>query len=465
MDDPEVPMATTLPDVTEPNLVLRPPCGASVSDSCSTGASGRMFCGNVGSTFFDVAFTTNEGGAVYYAMTRLPTHESLAERYKCEQLQIAPGEVFEVPRGQRWRGCVSDAGARRRLSTAQRQLRGTGNSSGRRRGRSLSAAAHTPVSAGTVGTHVGARSAARGLQQVAPGYGCAVTPPCACCEPQLSCKLPFEDAWAARAYLEDAGALLQSGCGHMSVSACTELPLAQQFSLHPNGTGTAPNLTALSAYSISLMAANASASAGNASFASSNSTAVSRMAGGQSQYADSSTAGGRRLYQAPADSISIGVGGGTGENYAHPQFVAPGFSSSGLEPDSYYALFAVSEDRNRPLPNRSGAARQWIIRSQSVGPPACEVSCSLAESTVDSLQLNVRLNTSGRLYYVLQANGSALDPSPVSVRLHVLSAVSMYHLLYAGLQFAGHAGLVGMCAWTTIFCRCAAPRLDCLWAL
>eukprot|EP00892_Ulva_mutabilis_P000130 jgi/Ulvmu1/10117/UM006_0068.1 len=440
MDIPEVPMATTLPDISEPNLVLRPPCAGATSDSCQADASGRKFCGNVGSTFFDVAFTTNEGGAVYYAMTKLPARASLAELYKCEQLQIAPGEVFEVPRGERWRGCEAEPGLRRQLSASQHPLRGSRSS---RRAAAASAHLHSARLGADRGTrlHAGEAGAVRELQQVAPGYGCAVTAPCACCDPQLSCKLAFEDAWAARAYLEDAGELLQSGCGYMSVSTCTELPLARQFSQFPNGTGTAPNLTALPIYAASL-AANSSSTAGNASLTTSNSTMPALLADpGDDAITDSASR--RALLQASGSStIAIGPGGGTGENFTHPQFVAPGFATAGLEPDSYYALFAVSEDRTRPSPNRSGAARQWIIHSQSVGPPACEVSCSLAESTVDSMQLNVRLNTSGRVYYVLQANGTASDPTPGNVFQGVISNTEFPVLSGSvSLTFPEHADL------------------------
>lgn len=409
MDAPEVPTATTLPDLSAPQLTLRSPCGSTATDSCTEDASGRKFCGNVGSTFFDVSFRTNEGGAVYYSMTRLPAHTSLVERYKCERLQMSPGEVYEVPPGERWRGCEPEPGSRRRLSALPLSLRGNPGPA---------AAAFPAVLRSIPGPAVseGGRAVSpvlgRGLQQVSPGFGCAVTAPCACCEPQLSCKLGFEDAWATRAYLADAGELLQSGCGYMSVSTCTSLPLAEQFELYSNGTGAAPNVTALPAYAAALAAANTSAMSTNAS-ASLNSSLVSAADSGA---ATNSTGGRRRLLQGVSDEIVIGPGGGSGEAFTQPQYVAPGFSASGLEPDSYYALFAVSEDRTRPTPNRPVVARQWIIRSQAVGPPACEVSCSLAESTVDSLQLNVKLNTSGRVYYVLQANGSALEPSPSHVR-------------------------------------------------
>lgn len=411
MDAPEVPTAMTLPDLSEPQLTLRPPCGTTAAVSCTEGLSGRKFCGNAGSTFFDVALQTNEGGAVYYAMMRLPAHISLTERYKCERLQMSPGEVYEVPGGERWRGCEPEPASRRRLSAAPLTLRGS---------RSPAVAVPTPrprsvataaaVDGGAVSTAVPARE----LLQVSPGLGCAVTAPCACCEPQLNCRLAFDDAWASRAHLGDAGELLQSGCGYMSVSTCASLPLADQFGLYPNGTGATPNVSGLAEYAAALAAVNSTAS--NSSTAAPANSSVAAAAG-------NSTGGGRRLLQDSADSIAIGAGGGSGDSFTQPQFVASGLAASGLEPDSYYALFAVSEDRTRPTPNRPVAARQWIIRTQSVGPPACEVSCSLAESTVDSLQLNVRLNTSGRVYYVLQANGSALEPPASNVCIAFLCDV------------------------------------------
>lgn len=411
MDAPEVPTVTTLPDLSEPQLTLQPPCGTTVAGSCAEGLSGRKFCGNVGSTFFDAELQINEAGAVYYAMMRLPVHMSLAERYKCERLQMSPGEVYEVPAGERWRGCEPEPGSQRRLSATPLALRGSRTPAG-------AVPSSRPRSVATVaevdGGPVSAAVPARGLLQVSPGLGCATTAPCACCEPQLSCRLAFEDAWATRAYLGDAGELLQSGCGYMTVSTCSSLPLTDQFGLYPNGTGAAPNVSGLADYAVALAAANTVAVNSSAPPPANSSVAAA---------AGNSTGSGRRLLQNSADSIIIGAGGGSGDAFTQPQFVAPGLAAAGLEPDSFYALFAVSEDRTRPTPNRAVAARQWMIRTQSIGPPACEVSCSLAESTVDSLQLNVRLNTSGRVYYVLQANGSALEPPVSNVRFAFLLTV------------------------------------------
>lgn len=79
-------------------------------------------------------------------------------------------------------------------------------------------------------------------------------------------------------------------------------------------------------------------------------------------------------------------------------------------------VFAVTEDRIRPTPNRASPARQWIVRSQARGEPDCEISCDVGQATLDSLQLNVRMNTTGRVFFVLQANSSALEPDIPSVR-------------------------------------------------
>lgn len=79
------------------------------------------------------------------------------------------------------------------------------------------------------------------------------------------------------------------------------------------------------------------------------------------------------------------------------------------------AVFAVTEDRNRPHPNRASPSRQWIVRSQARGEPDCEISCDVGQATLDSLQINVRMNTTGRVFFVLQSNSSALEPDVPSV--------------------------------------------------
>lgn len=80
----------------------------------------------------------------------------------------------------------------------------------------------------------------------------------------------------------------------------------------------------------------------------------------------------------------------------------------------------MTEDRNRPNPNRATTARQWIMRSQARGEPDCEISCDVGQATLDSLQINVRMNTTGRVFLVLQSNASALEPDVPSVRIFLL---------------------------------------------
>lgn len=112
---PEVPVATTLPDRHAPLLRARSPCGSALSAESCTSEPGRKFCGNTGPTHLDMFFQVNEGGAAYFLLTKLPTSSSITQRIECEELQIGPGEMYEVPEGEKWRGCVPPADARRRL--------------------------------------------------------------------------------------------------------------------------------------------------------------------------------------------------------------------------------------------------------------------------------------------------------------------------------------------------------------
>lgn len=135
MAAPEVPVATTLPDRLAPLLRARSPCGSAMSEDLCPATPGRKFCDNVGQTFLNMFFQVNEGGAAYFLLTKLPTNSSLAQRLECEQLQIGPGEMYEVPEGEKWRGCVPPAAARRRLRSGHfhllaSSLRGDGSTGG-----------------------------------------------------------------------------------------------------------------------------------------------------------------------------------------------------------------------------------------------------------------------------------------------------------------------------------------------
>ena len=168
MPVPEVPVATTLPDRHAPLLRATSPCGTSLPADTCTPDPGRKFCGNAGPTHLDMFFQINEGGAAYFLLTKLPTSGSIAQRLECEELQIGPGEMYEVPEGEQWRGCAPPADARRRLrasshfnSASASGLRGDGGDSaaGSRRGGVSTGTSHLGLKSKT-GSDVGSMHAA-----------------------------------------------------------------------------------------------------------------------------------------------------------------------------------------------------------------------------------------------------------------------------------------------------------------
>jgi hypothetical protein len=404
---PVVPTVTTLPDVTPPGLAVRQPCGMPVLDSC-TATPGLKYCANVGPTYLDMFFDIYEGGAVYFMLTKLPANESLSEQYECEQLLIRPGEMYEVPSEQKWHGCLPPQG-RRRLSSVS-ALRGY-------KGPMLAQRRSEDHWIGKMSAEVSSKRCdfsqihqrRRLMHSLSPRFGTATDKPCACCTPDLNCKLDFNEVWGSRMNLEEAGVVLQSGCGYFDVSGCSLLPVMEGFSASVNGTRNGTTAPAVPAR----LSAGTMATAPERmllqrdAVMSEVSESIGRVEDQSSQWTAAPT-----IFVEQQRTAAYNVSG-HGSSFKHPLYTSSHFT--GIEPAAFYAFYAVGEDRNQPNPNLHAVAKQWIFRAQAIGSPACEVSCSLQQSTVDSLQINVKMNSTGRVYYMLQVFGDHEEPTVAQV--------------------------------------------------
>ena len=113
---------------------------------------------------------------------------------------------------------------------------------------------------------------------------------------------------------------------------------------------------------------------------------------------------GRRLQQVfdPAPNTAVQL---------HPESVFIGVNGSftGLKPGSYYHLFLVSEDRNRPTPNQMATSQQFIVHTDKQTPPSCKLSCGT--STSSAISIVASLDQAGTLYYSIQRNSTYVVPT------------------------------------------------------
>jgi hypothetical protein len=284
--------------------------------------------------------------------------------------------MYEVPIGERWHGCRSPKASRR--LQAFNTLRGAAveaDAMSTRDGRTRSL-----IETETV--QYQSTFLARSLldaSNTGPSAGCLANQACACCRPNVNCISTFQDTWSDRADLAAAGNLLDAGCVHVEANACQELRMAWGA---PKAGASIPSAGSRKRTLLNLGKMQATRHA------------VRSDHRGDITMKSSDIA----LVQESTDSAFL--------------------------PDSVYMLFAVTEDQIRPDPNVLPVARQWIIRTQSANPPSCKVSCSLGDSTTEYIHLDVALNTTGRVYYVLDPVSSNSAPAISNVRLqHRLCAM------------------------------------------
>jgi hypothetical protein len=364
MRTPDVLVSTTQPDRLAPTITPTTPCQTQTNSECGV-ETPLQYCANIGATYIDFFFVSDEAGGVYYALSGLSANASTAAWTQCQALDIQPGQMYEVPIGEKWYGCTSPEASRR--LQALTNLRG-------------SAVGEDAVSTWDGRTHslvetdiaqYQSISVARSLldaSNTGPSAGCLANQACACCRPNLNCLSTFQHTWSDRANLASAGNLLDAGCVHVEANSCQELQLA--WSGPSVGAATPNGRRKRSLLNVGEMQATGRAPS--------------------LDYREGIKSSDISLLQESGDSTFL--------------------------PDSIYMLFAVTEDQIRPEPNVLPVARQWIIRTQSATPPSCEVSCSLGASTTKYIHLDVALNTTGRVYYVLDPVTSNSAPTVSNVR-------------------------------------------------
>lgn len=211
------------------------------------------------------------------------------------------------------------------------------------------------------------------IVQVTPSFGCSVTAPCECCDPDLNCRQNVSEVWGSRVHLLEAGEILQSGCGYMRVSNCAPLPLMEQFAAFPSGLGSQDDLNATAMTQTVVAAAPVNSTGGTGSSSQLGSpVALANLASQESaEQVELAQAGDPATVASPTsstqasthepvtvhesinsaqatptpqqmaaesgfgDTIVIEPGSAASEEFTQPPFVASGIS--GLEPDSYYA--------------------------------------------------------------------------------------------------------------------------------
>lgn len=349
MQSPSIQTGLTAQDVWAPELTMRTPCDVPVSDDC-LGGSGAMFCDNVGDTYINAHFMSDEAGAVYYRLTELPTSTSVEQRAACRALAVHPGMLLSVPGDELWSGCVAPAETRRRLAS---DAVPPGNS--------------LPSSGIEAGSPQHNRHLTDATAQALQDVPCD---PDTCCDTNTNCRRQDAAIWPQRQNEDASGTILSSACAYMTASTCIRMPVAGL------------NLT-------ELIGANALLSPA------------------------------MELEPTTPAQVASGV------SDLHPATIEPAFASTGLVPDTFYGLYVVSEDEVQPVSNLPAVARQFIFRTQSITPPACNISCLLADATEDSVALTVRLNTTGEVFFVLQRNSDAIDvPSATNVRFSMMLCVT-----------------------------------------
>lgn len=417
---PSVRTGTTGPDTEAPNAYVRPPCSVPSELDCPSGP-GLKYCGNIGANYVDMFLRTDEAGATYFVLTKLlaggssgGAAASSAAWSACESLSIRPGMMLQTPEGEQWRGC--QAPDRRRALRATAGLRGeptVAPQSGS--DRMVSAEPKSSPNDGMWGDLV---SAERSLAQlsVTPQPGCMAEQPCECCQQNVNCRVPFSELWRDRAQLGDAGDIMMSACAYMWASPCTSIPIMRGIA----GAAAAPSPPAAAP----LLAAPEMTTSPRSLLSTTQLRPFTAAAGVVDESLEAQLSDGlphsRTLLQAFARSemelAEDSSGGNTSSSaYHQPTFVNTTLQGV-LEPDTFYALFAVTEDKARPQPNLLPAAKQWIFRTQTTAPPACSIACPSEGASLDSVQLDVELNTSGTVYYVVQRSGVPGSPTAAQVR-------------------------------------------------
>jgi hypothetical protein len=486
MRSPDVQKVSTAADTWAPILTLRPPCSIHQGPDCPPGP-GLKFCDNVGATYVDMFFNSSEAGAVYYILSKLPTNESNIERRKCELHGIHPGMVLEVPDGAKWSGCQASTG--RRSLAEYRRLRGSdviGSSmsnshmpapvgcSHQSSGNSAAPGDIDPSGQLALGEHRrlsadSTRASPDGLTQT----------PCACCEQNINCQLPFADIWPLRADLADAGFQLVTACAYMKAGACIQMPIMGA----PHSPGSrgllspsqaSPDSLASSVTRLMPIQEHSSLKtptfqpddplerdADHTSFVSDNASTGFELQRAPLPAAFRQLLLGSNLLQTMEIEPGSSTKNGSAADYRYQLAVDAQFRVEGLEPDSFYAIYAVAEDMVRPEPNLTPTAKQWIFQSQRVHPPSCNVSCSITEATEESIQLNVELNTTGTVFYVVQQNGTSVDmPSASYVRFSFDNSgsheQSLHLRILSLLVFIGRACRALACIISAGAERCSA---------
>jgi hypothetical protein len=448
MQEPVVAIATTNPDYQPPKLQLRLGSAARGTVGCETGP-GLNSCGTVGPNNVSLHFDVDEAGAVYYLLTKLPP----SAQCDCEALQVAPGVVYEVPEGQSWSGCKRTPQGRRRQLLDTHNVRTPHPNTG----------VSEPQVASNAFDDWWAEPGSRALQQ-ATDYNaadvCLVNKQCGCCTPNRNCHLDFDDVWTSRADLGAAGTRLMSACAYMQASKLIRMPISDVWDFAaladtpvlPQSVGsTGPAAPARRDSEVSgpdsrksgapernvtregSLALKNEASTAEAAAASSESAEIvldapdkSAQIGAHALTGRHLTAGTERVLVMavePGDSI----GNSSSASFRHPPFAAA--QGRRLEPDSFYALFAVTEDQIYPNPNLPSIARQWIMHTQAVVPPSCEVECLEQHSTQTSIQFRVKLNTTGRVFYVIQEESGHATPTVQNVRSCLFLIACMRYLV------------------------------------
>jgi hypothetical protein len=409
---PDVHKATTSPDTRAPIAKLRPPCSVPDDADCPDGP-GLKYCGNIGSSYVDMHVTVGEAGATYFALMKLSNDSSTAAWSECEALQVSAGMMYEVPEGEQWQGCASSD--RRRSLLAQRPLLG-GASPAAANGalRGTGRAPELQSSAEDIWMQLMHPKRRLLDLSVSPQPGCMAEQPCDCCHQNVNCRLTHNQVWGSRALLEDAGTQLVSACSYMYASPCAQLPVMEAFAaaLGPPASpfpaapllAATPLISTASPISRSLLASASELASGGLQPQDAQRTHASRTL--------------QQLEQLSPAAMALETGNSSAGNYRQPLYVdASQDLRNGLEADTYYAFFAVTEDQIRPMPNVLPTAHQWIFRTQRTDPPSCRISCPPEGSTLDSIQLDVELNTTGTVFYVVQGSGAIDAPTASQVRM------------------------------------------------
>lgn len=436
MPEPAVVPFTSGPDTTAPQIFLRQPCSVADASMCPQSGTAE-FCNNVEANSLSAYAYSDEAGATYFALTKLPSSDWAACLLALPDLD--PGEMFAVPNDEQWSGCMRQGGAARR---------------------SLSSLRSTSVAAAGGSAHMHSShwagisrelASARRLQQqsLVPQPGCMAQQPCDCCKVNVNCAVPFDRLWANRAELAAAGDVLASACAYMWASTCAEVPIERALSLAVPRLVNDAGPAAVSAASVAEATA-APAAAPRSLLALVGETdhsmtsvwdAVPQRRPGlvnvgltapaaRAAPSDAHAAyAARILQQVSASEMELELGTSTSNtsdpDYRQPLYLNTAMLADGLETDAFYALFLVTEDGMRPEPNRLSPAQQYIFRTQLPWPPSCSIACDPQRATLDSVLLTATLNTTGTLCYAVMPSNNTTPPSVQQVRSCACFLISM----------------------------------------